>query len=103
MKKLFFTFLAVTALAFVGCEKKQETLDIMSLDVSTLDNTEFTCWKYTIENADVLNGTLYSWDTEANLVRVLQEVYKTSGNKAVISYERTPADDEEGCNSKNNF
>ena len=98
MKKILFATIAMVALALTSCEKKG--MDIMSLDVSKLDNIEYTCWKFTVENAGVLNGTMYSWDTEANLVVVLQELYRTSGNKAIITYERTPADDEEGCNVK---
>ena len=99
MKKILFATIAMVALALTICEKKG--MDIMSLDVAKLDNIEYTCWKFTVENAGVLNGTMYSWDTEANLVVVLQELYRTSGNKAIITYERTPADDEEGCNVKN--
>lgn len=75
----------------------------MSLDPNAFDNTEFKCWKFTIENAGVLNGTMYAWDTEHNLIRTLQEVYKQSGNKAIVNYEQTPADDKEGCESKNDF
>lgn len=101
MKKILFAIFAVAALALTSCEKKGA--DIMSLDATKLDNTEYTCWKFTVENAGVLNGTMYSWDTEANLVRVLQELYKTSGNKAVITYNRTPADDKEGCEAMNDF
>lgn len=101
MKKIFFTLLAVAALALASCENKG--LDIMSLDVDQLDNTEFTCWKFTVEKSGFVDGTMYSWDTEANVVRVLQEIYKTSGNKAIVNYERTPADDKDGCESKNDF
>jgi hypothetical protein len=37
------------------------------------------------------------------LVVVLQAIYKTSGNKAVITYGPTPDDDKNGCESKNDF
>ena len=102
MKKILFAIFAVAALALTGCEKKGG-LDIMSLDPNAFDNTEFKCWKFTIENAGVLNGTMYAWDTEYNLICTLQATYKQSGNKAIINYEQTPADDEEGCESKNDF
>lgn len=101
MKKILFAIFAVAALAFTGCENKG--IDIMSLDVNQLDNTEYTCWKFTVERSGFCDGTMYSWDTEANVVIVLQEIYKTSGNKAIVSYERTPADDKDGCESKNDF
>lgn len=101
MKKILFAIFALAALALASCEGKR--LDIMSLDASKLDNTTLTCWKFTIKNAGVLDGTMYAWDTEANVVRVLQAAYVTSGNKAIVSYERTPADDKEGCESKNSF
>ena len=102
MKKILFAIFAVAAFALTGCEKKGG-LDIMSLDPNAFDNTEFKCWKFTVENGGVLDGTLYAWDTEHNLIRTLQEVYKQSGNKAIVSYEPTPADDKEGCESKNDF
>ena len=102
MKKILFAILAVAALALTGCEKKGG-LDIMSLDPNAFDNTKFKCWKFTIENAGVLNGTMYAWDTQRNLIITLQEVYKQSGNKAIVNYEPTPADDKEGCESKNDF
>ena len=101
MKKILFAFFAVAALALTGCEKKG--IDIMSLKPNEFDNTKFKCWKFTIENAGNLNGTMYAWDTEYELIRTLQEIYKQSGNKAIITYEATPADDKEGCESKNDF
>lgn len=100
MKKIIFTILAVAVLTLVSCEKG---LDIMSIDANALDNTEAKCWKYTVKNAGIMNGEMYAWDTERNLVVLLQELYKTSGNKAIISYETTPADDENSCNSKNDW
>ena len=100
MKKILFAIFAIAALALTSCENK---LDIMSLDASKLDNTEFTCWKMTIKNAGLLNGTSYTWDTEANVVRTLQAVYLSSSNKAVVKYEKTPADDADGCDAKNNW
>ena len=102
MKKILFAIFAVAAFALTGCEKKGG-LDIMSLDPNAFDNTEFKCWKFTIENGGVLDGTMYAWDTEHNLIRTLQEVYKQSGNKAIVYYEPTPADDKDGCESKNDF
>lgn len=101
MKKILFAIFAVTALALTSCENKR--LDIMSIDASKLDNTEYACWKFTIKNAGLLNGTMYAWDTEANVVRTLQAAYISSGNKAIVSYGRTPADDKNGCESKNSF
>jgi hypothetical protein len=102
MKKILFAIFAVAAFALTGCEKKGG-LDIMSLDPNAFDNTEFKCWKFTVENGGVLDGTMYAWDTEHNLIRTLQEVYKQSGNKAIVNYELTPADDKDGCESKNDF
>ena len=104
MKKILFAFIAVAALALTGCEKKG--LDIMSLDVTKLDNTEFKCWKCTVKNAGILDGTVYVWDTEANVVTVLQATYKTAQlnhYKPIISYEATSDSDKEGCECKNDF
>jgi uncharacterized phage-associated protein len=101
MKKILFAIFAVAALVLTGCENKG--LDIMSLDANKLDNTEFTCWKYTVKRGGLFDGTMYAWDTEANVVRTLQEIYKQSKNKAIVTYERTPADDKEGCEAQNNF
>ena len=75
----------------------------LGLKPNEFDNTEFKCWKFTVENAGNFNGTMYAWDTEYELIRTLQEIYKQSGNKAIITYEATPADDKEGCESKNDF
>ena len=44
-----------------------------------------------------------SKDTESNVVRTLQEVYKQSGNKAVVSYAPTADGDKDGCESHNDF
>ena len=104
MKKILFAIFAVAALTLTGCEKKG--IDIMSLDVTKLDNTEFKCWKWTVKNSGFMDGTVYVWDTEANVVTVLQATYKTAQlnhYKPVITYEPTPADDKEGCESKNEF
>ena len=46
---------------------------------------------------------MYAWDTQRNLIITLQEVYKQSRNKAIVNYEQTPADDKEGCESKDDF
>lgn len=101
MKKILFAFIAVAALALTGCEKKG--LDIMSLDVTKLDNTEFKCWTFTISNSGISDGTMYAWDTESNVVRTLQEAYKQSGNKAVVSYAPTADGDADSCDSHNDF
>ena len=75
----------------------------MSLDVTKLDNTEFKCWTFTISNAGILDGTMYAWDTESNVVRTLQQVYTQSGNKAVVTYAKTADGDADGCESHNDF
>ena len=49
MKKIVFAIFAVAALALTSCEGNK--MDIMSLDVTKLDNTEFKCWKWTIKNS----------------------------------------------------
>lgn len=41
MKKILFAIFAVAALALTSCEGNK--MDIMSLDVTKLDNTEFKC------------------------------------------------------------
>ena len=104
MKKILFAIFAVVALALTSCENKG--LDIMSLDASKLDNTEFKCWKWTVKNSGFMDGTVYVWDTEHNVVVVLQEVYKTSQlnhRKPVITYEATPDPDKESCECQNDF
>jgi hypothetical protein len=103
MKKILFTIFAVAALALTSCENKG--LDIMSLDASKLDNTTFKCWKWTVKNSGFMDGTVYVWDTEANVVVVLQEVYKTSQlnkRKPIITYEAT-SDDTDNCECQNDF
>ena len=102
MKKILFAIFAVAALALTGCEKK-DGLDIMSLDPNNYSKTEFKCWKFTVENGGVLDGVMYAWDTEYNLICTLQAIYKQSGNKAIVNYEPTPADDKEGCEAQNGF
>ncbi|MBR6549713.1 MAG: hypothetical protein IKT71_00740 [Paludibacteraceae bacterium] len=104
MKKILFAIFAVVALALTSCENKG--LDIMSLDASKLDNTEFKCWKWTVKNSGFMDGTVYVWDTEHNVVVVLQEVYKTSQlnhRKPVITYEATTDPDKESCECQNDF
>ncbi len=104
MKKILFAFFAIAALALTSCENKG--LDIMSLDASQLDNTTFKCWTWTVKNSGFMDGTVYVWDTEHNVVVVLQEVYKTSQlnkRKPVITYEATSADDKESCECQNDF
>ena len=48
----------------------------------------------------------YVWDTEANVVTVLQATYKTAqlnNRKPIISYEATSDTDKESCECKNDF
>ena len=102
MKKILFAIFAVAALALTSCEGNK--MDIMSLDVTKLDNTEFKCWKWTVKNSGFMDGTVYVWDTEANVVTVLQATYKTAQlnhRKPIISYEATSDTDKESCECKN--
>lgn len=104
MKKILFAIFAVAALALTSCEGNK--MDIMSLDVTKLDNTEYKCWKWTVKNSGFMDGTVYVWDTEANVVTVLQAAYKTAqlnNRKPIISYEATSDSDKEGCECKNDF
>jgi hypothetical protein len=104
MKKILFAIFAVAALALTSCEGNK--MDIMSLDVTKLDNTEFKCWKWTVKNSGFMDGTVYVWDTEANVVTVLQATYKTAQlnhRKPIISYEATSDTDKESCECKNDF
>jgi len=103
MKKILFAIFAVAALALTSCENG---MDIMSLDASKLDNTTMKCWKWTVKNSGFMDGTVYVWDTEANVVVVLQEVYKTSqlnNRKPILTYEATSDADKESCECKNDF
>ena len=102
MKKILFAIFAVAALALTSCEGNK--MDIMSLDVTKLDNTEFKCWKWTVKNSGFMDGTVYVWDTEYNVVVVLQQAYKTAQlnhRKPIMSYEATSDTDEESCECKN--
>ena len=104
MKKILFAIFAVAALAMTSCENKG--MDIMSLDVTKLDNTTLKCWKYTVKNSGFVDGTLYAWDTEANVVKVLQELHKLcklNNCTPILSYEATADADEESCKCKNEF
>ena len=104
MKKILFAIFAVAALALTSCEGNK--MDIMSLDVTKLDNTEFKCWKWTVKNSGFMDGTVYVWDTEANVVIVLQATYKTAQlnhRKPIITYEATSDTDKESCECKNDF
>ena len=101
MKKILFAIVAMVALVLTSCEPK---MNIMDIDASTLDNTEFKCWKYTIKNYLTFKcEPIYVWDTEYNVVNFLQGVYKLSGEKAVVTYERTPDGDPNACDSHNNW
>ena len=104
MKKILFAVFAVAALALTSCEGNK--VDIMSLDATKLDNTEFKCWKWTVKNSGFMDGTVYVWDTEHNVVTVLQATYKTAQlnhRKPIISYEATSDTDKESCECKNEF
>jgi hypothetical protein len=104
MKKILFAIFAVAALALTSCEGNK--VDIMSLDVTQLNNTDFKCWKWTVKNSGFMDGTVYVWDTEANVVTVLQQAYKTSQlnhRKPIITYEATADADKESCECKNDF
>ena len=104
MKKILFAIFAVVALALTSCEGNK--MDIMSLDVTKLDNTEVKCWKWTVKNSGFMDGTVYVWDTEYNVVVVLQQAYKTAQlnhRKPIISYEATSDTDMESCECKNDF
>jgi hypothetical protein len=104
MKKILFAIFAVVALALTSCEGNK--MDIMSLDVTKLDNTEFKCWKWTVKNSGFMDGTVYVWDTEYNVVLVLQQAYKTAQlnhRKPIITYEATSDSDKESCECKNDF
>ena len=104
MKKILFAIFAVAALALTSCEGNK--MDIMSLDVTKLDNTEFKCWKWTVKNSGFMDGTVYVWDTEDNVVTVLQATYKTAQlnhRKPIMSYEATSDTDKESCECKNDF
>ena len=101
MKKILFAIFAIAARALTSCEPK---MNIMDIDANALDNTEFKCWKYTIKNYLNFKGEpIYAWDTEHNVVVLLQGVYKLSGEKAVVSYERTPDGDPGACDSHNSW
>jgi hypothetical protein len=104
MKKILFAIFAVVALALTSCEGNK--MDIMSLDVTKLDNTEFKCWKWTVKNSGFMDGTVYVWDTEYKVVLVLQQAYKTAQlnhRKPIITYEATSDSDKESCECKNDF
>ena len=102
MKKILFAIFAVAALALTSCEGNK--VDIMSLDVTQLNNTDFKCWKWTVKNSGFMDGTVYVWDTEYNVVVVLQQAYKTAQlnhRKPIMSYEATSDTDKESCECKN--
>ena len=102
MKKILFAIFALAALALTSFEGNK--MDIMSLDVTKLDNTEFKCWKWTVKNSGFMDGTVYVWDTEYNVVVVLQQAYKTAQlnhRKPIMSYEATSDTDKESCECKN--
>jgi hypothetical protein len=103
MKKILFAIFAVAALALTSCEGTK--VSILDIDASQLDNTEYKCWKWTVKKSGFMDGTVYVWDTEYNVVVVLQEAYKTAQlnhRKPIITYEAT-SDSEENCECKNDF
>lgn len=104
MKKILFAIFAVVAFALTSCEGN--TVDIMSIDATKLDNTESKCWKWTVKNSGFMDGEVYVWDTEYNVVIVLQEAYKTAQlnhRKPTITYEATSDTDKERCEGKNDW
>ena len=106
MKKILFAIFAVAALAMTSCENKG--MDIMSLDASQLNNTDLKCWKYTVKNAGRVmdDCVIYAWDTEANVVKVLQELYKLcklNHRTPILTYEATTDTDMETCECKNDL
>jgi hypothetical protein len=98
MKKIFYAIFAVAMLALASCEGKN--VDIMDLDPSQFDNSEYKCWMYTVKNSDI-NYTAYVWETEAGLVKMLQLQSQVLIRKPKITYQETSADDKNGCDSKN--
>jgi coenzyme F420-reducing hydrogenase gamma subunit len=76
MKKILFAIFAVAALALTSCEGTK--VSILDIDASQLDNTEYKCWKWTVKKSGFMDGTVYVWDTEYNVVVVLQKAYKTA-------------------------
>ena len=53
-----------------------------------------------------MDGTIYVWDTEANVVAALQATYQTAqlnNRKPIITYEATSDTDKESCECKNDF
>jgi hypothetical protein len=104
MKKILFAIFAVAALALTSCEGTK--VSILDIDASQLDNTEYKCWKWTVKKSGFMDGTVYVWDTEYNVVVVLQEAYKTAQlnhRKPIITYEATSDSDKESCECKNDF
>jgi hypothetical protein len=104
MKKILFAIFAVAALALTSCEGTK--VSILDIDASQLDNTEYKCWKWTVKKSGFMDGTVYVWDTEYNVVVVLQEAYKTAQlnhRKPIITYEATLDSDKESCECKNDF
>ena len=102
MKKIVFALLAVFALALTSCEGTK--VSILDIDASQLDNTEYKCWKWTVKKSGFMDGTVYVWDTEYNVVVVLQQAYKTAQlnhRKPIMSYEATSDTDKESCECKN--
>lgn len=97
MKKILFAMLAVAGLALVGCEDKG--VNVMDIDASKLDSITEKCWKYTIKE---FKETSYIWCSEKELVELFQS-YNTSGttHTLTVNYKETPAEDKEGCESKN--
>jgi hypothetical protein len=90
MKKILFAIFAVAALALTSCEGTK--VSILDIDASQLDNTEYKCWKWTVKKSGFMDGTVYVWDTEYNVVVVLQEAYKTAfPNRYLVSLQKEAA------------
>ena len=68
----------------------------------------FTIEQYTVKNAGKVmdDCVIYAWDTEANVVKVLQELHKLcklNNCTPILSYEATADADKESCECKNEF
>ena len=106
MKKILFAIVAVVAFALTSCEGTK--VNILDIDVTTLDNTESKCWAFEYQNVDLMRGiTTYIWCTEYQIVSELQqfcvEYQKTYNKKVNATYKAVAANDKETCECKNDF
>jgi hypothetical protein len=99
MKKFLFAIIAVATFALTGCEKSG--INVMDVDLNTLDNTTPKCWVYHIKE---VKETSYIWCTERELVEIFQG-YNNSGteNSLTVTYEESAADDQDACEAKNEY